>query len=161
IADGIQTVIPLYGEKYINEMKKSLSRYPEELALKLSERYLRFGPFDELRYRFQKEDNIIWAKDVISIYVKRLLGTLLGVNRKYMPGDFRKISYVIEKLEHKPENLYKRILELYNQSPKDIIEELFELIIDVFSIVEKYLPEFDISKKKELFLKPQKAFEEK
>ncbi len=161
IADGMQTVIPLYGKDYIDEIKTKFSKYPEELALKITERYFRFGPFDELRYRFQKEDNIIWAKDVISIYVKRLLGTLLGVNRKYIPGDFRKISYVIEKLEHKPKNLYKRILNLYNQSPKDIIEDLFELTKEVFAIVEKYLPEFDISKTKELFFKPQKAFDVK
>ncbi len=158
IADGLQTVIPLYGENYINELKAKLNNYPEELSLKLIERYLRFGSFDELRYRFQKEDNIIWSKDVASIYVKRLLNALLGVNRKYIPGDFRKISSVIKALEHKPENFYERILNLYNNSPQDIIEDLFGLTKEVFVIVEEYAPEFDISKSKKLFHKPQKGF---
>jgi len=87
IGDGFLTVIPLYGEEYINDVKERLQNFPAGLRLKMVERYLRFGPFDELRYRFQKEDNIIWNTDVLSIFVKRLLCSLLAVNRKYIPGD--------------------------------------------------------------------------
>jgi len=159
ISDGLQTVIPLYGEDYINDLKSRLATFPKGLTEKLLDRYLRFGPFDELRYRFQKEDNIIWAKDVTSVYIKRLLATLLGVNKCYIPGDFRKICNVIDKLEIKPDNLFERILNLYNSSPKDIVEDLFELAQEVFEIVEKHLPEYDLSKTKELFLKPQKGFD--
>jgi len=159
VADGMQTVIPIYGEDYTIEVKRRLSKFPKELSFKLIERYLRFGPFDELRYRFQKEDNIIWAKDVISIYVKRLLASLLAVNRKYIPGDFRKISSVIEKLHHKPEDLFKRILSLYNISPMNVLDELFKLTNEVFNIVEENLPEYDLSKTKERFFESQKGFE--
>jgi len=161
VADGFQTVIPLYGVEYINGIKAKLKEYPEELALKLAERYLRFGPYDELRYRFQKEDNIIWNRDVISIFIKRILSTLLAVNRKYIPGDFRKIKPVIEDLQFKPDDLYHRIMKLYTKKPIEVIEDLYNLTIEVIELVKIHLPEFDLSKVEKIFHEPQKGFEVK
>jgi len=161
VADGFQTLIPVYGADYINEIKTKLKHYPEELAYNLAKRYLRFGPFDELRYRFQKEDNIIWNRDVISIFVKRLLSSLLAVNRKYIPGDFRKIKPVIEEMKYKPDELYNRILKLHTNRPDEVIEDLYNLTSEVFELVKIHLPEFDISRVEEIFHEPQKGFEVK
>ena len=155
IGDGFLTVKPLYGEDYIQSVKDRLSQFPEGLRKKMVERYLRFGPFDELRYRFQKTENIIWNTDVISIYVKRLLSALLGLNRMYIPGDFRKVDYLINKMKHKPENLYQRILDLYSGRPVEILDKLYELTREVFDLVEKHLPEFAIAEVRAKFMEPE------
>jgi len=155
IADGFLTVIPLHGKEYINDVKERLSKFPEEMTLKMVERYLRFGPFDELRYRFQKEDNIIWSTDVISVYQKRLICTLLGVNKMYIPGDFRKISYVIEKMKIKPDNFYNRILEIYSEPPVKILDKLYDLTREVVQITEEHVPDFDSEKFNKVFNESQ------
>lgn len=155
VGDGFLTVKPLYGEDYIKSVKARLSKFPEGLRMKMVERYLRFGSFDELRYRFQKENNIIWNTDVISIYVKRLLGTLLGLNRMYMPGDFRKVDYIINKMKIKPAELYQRILNLYSGKPAMILDELNDLTLEVFDLVEEHLPDFEIAELRKKFLEPE------
>jgi predicted nucleotidyltransferase len=145
VADGLQVIIPLHGKEYLNSIQERLAPYPEELALKTVQRYLRFGPFDELRYRFQKEDNFIWISDVTNYYIKTLLNVLLGVNNKYIPGDFRKIKPVIEGLTTKPDNFYQRIFALYNGNSIDKIDELHKLCLEVFEIVANRFPNEDFS----------------
>ncbi len=157
VADGFKTVIPLFGEGYINSVKERLADYPEELAVKTVEKFMRFGSFNELKYRFQKEDNIIWTTDVKSILIKRVIGVLLGVNRMYIPGDFRKIRNVTDAFKIKPENLYSRILKIMSNPGKDILDDLYSLIVETFAIVEEHLPELDISETKSMFLDSPKS----
>ncbi|MBN2788695.1 MAG: nucleotidyltransferase domain-containing protein [Candidatus Delongbacteria bacterium] len=146
IADSFGDILPIYGEEYINSLKSRLKDFPEELQIKLVERYLRFGPFDELKYRFQKKENIIWTTDVLSIYVKRIIATLLGVNKKFIPYDFRKIERVIDGLEHKPDDLYNRIHRLFEFPRINALDDLYKLKMETIEIVEKNLPRFDTAK---------------
>ena len=157
IADGFKSIIPLYGENYINSVKERLANYPEELAVKTVQKHLRFGSIMELRYRFQKEDNIIWTTDVTSILIKRVIGVLLGINRMYIPGDFRKIKNVTDAFEIKPENLYNRIMKIMKNPGMETVEDLNFLITEIFEIIEKHMPDLDISHVKSMFLESSKS----
>ncbi len=157
IADGFQYVDPIYGHNTINRIKKEFNEFPKGLELKILKRFCKFGHFDELRYRFQKEDNFIWISKVCNFFAQNLIVILLGVNKKYIPGDFRKIKSLIDRMEFKPNNLYQRLAALYQKDPISQIDNLHSLCLEVFELVEKHCPEFDMKPVRAQFNTPQPA----
>jgi hypothetical protein len=73
----------------------------------------------------------------------------------YIPGDFRKVDYLIDKMKIRPVDLYQRILRLYDRRPVMILDELNNLTLEVFDLVEKHLPDFAIDKVRTKFLEPE------
>jgi hypothetical protein len=144
VMSGIQDALPLYGKKFVDDMKTRISDYPKGLSIALVNEHLKFPPIDELRYRTMKEDNKLRYYDVLTKVTTAIMGVLIGLNRMYMPRNFEKMKSLVDRFDVKPESVYERLNSLFTQKKEAALAELDKLILELAQIIENRLPEVDV-----------------
>lgn len=151
LLSSIQHAKPLHHPEKLEAWQNRINAYPDELAKKMIEKYLSFGP------RWGPEmlvvrDDLVFLYDLINKAQKNILGVLLGLNRMYLahPG-FKWMAQTIDAMQIKPSNLMTRMKRVYQSSPKEAVEELHSLIEDLFDLIEAHLPEFETESAKAWF----------
>ncbi|WAL59896.1 DUF4037 domain-containing protein [Thermocoleostomius sinensis] len=82
IAFHLQHAVVLYGEDLIRQWQTQLSTYPEELAVAMVQKHLKFRPFDGQRILTERLEIPMLYENKCAI-VQRLLNILFGLNRIY------------------------------------------------------------------------------
>ncbi|MEM8614330.1 MAG: hypothetical protein AAGF93_20100 [Cyanobacteria bacterium P01_H01_bin.105] len=146
---GTLVGIPLYGDTLIQRWKAKVANYPDELAQKMVEHYLKFFAIWGMQEKFAKRDTTLWYYQILVESAQNLLGVLSGLNRLYYSTfQFKRMSRFIEQMEIAPENLAARLERLFQQEPPVAVNQLEALVRETVELVEIHLPQVETSSAK-------------
>lgn len=148
ILAGIVDMLPLHGVELIEKWKNQVANYPQELAQKMVKNHLHFRGLWILNNYGIKRNDVLFLTDELLQAVKNIIGVLLGLNRLYHPVNsvkFKGMDRFINKMTITPPNLLFRLQQIFRTPPETAINSLNELIEETFALVEKHMPEVDIT----------------
>jgi Domain of unknown function (DUF4037) len=148
-AFNLQHAVILYGEDIIKYWQNRLSPYPEELAVAMVQKHLKFRPFDGQHILTERLEIPMLYENKCMI-VRWLLNLLFGLNRIYHPG-FKWTRYWVEEMKIKPPEFFARLERVFQADVASGIHELRRLIEEVFDLVERALPQVDLDRQREIF----------
>ncbi len=147
---GTLVGIPLYGEPLIQQWKARIANYPDKLAQKMVEHYLKFFAIWGMQKRLAKRDTTLWYYQILVESAQNLLGVLSGLNHLYYSTfQFKRMSRFIEQMEIAPENLTARLENLFHQAPSVAVNQLEALVQETVELVEIHMPQVDTSSAKQ------------
>jgi len=155
---AVKYAIPLYNVPLLERWKSKLAHYPDELARAM------------VRENVQLNDWCWWVDQLISredwplVYQSlsdatfQVLSILMGLNRIYHPG-FKWMNRWIGEMQITPPDLAVRIKEIFRIEPLTAMQEAQKLMLEVYELVSKHMPEVDIHQSKTMFLHWREQFE--
>ncbi len=139
--------IPLYGEELISQWKTQVADYPDALAQAMVEKYLNFVPIWTLQEQLATRDTTLFQHQIRLEAGQNILGVLAGLNRLYYTTfQFKRMEQFIQQMNIAPQNLYKRLENLYHQEPLSTASQLKALVAETVELVELHMPQIDTSK---------------
>jgi hypothetical protein len=148
-ASNLQYAVILYGEDIIKQWQNRLSPYPDDLAVAMVQKHLKFRPFDG-QYIMTDRLEIPMLYENRCMIVRWLLNLLFGLNHIYHPG-FKWTRYWVEKMKIKPPEFFARLEHIFQSDAVSGTDELRQLIEEVFDLVERTLPQVDLSQQRARF----------
>ncbi len=148
-ASNLQRAVVLYGEDIIKHWQTRLSPYPEELAVAMVQKHLKFRPFDGQQILTERLEIPMLYENNCAI-VRWLLNLLFGLNRIYYPG-FKWTRYFVEEMDIKPPEFFARLERVFQSDAVSGTCELRQLSEETFDLVEKHLPQVDLKQQRETF----------
>jgi Domain of unknown function (DUF4037) len=145
----LQRAIVLYGEDIIEHWQTRLSPYPEELAVAMVQKHLKFRPFDGQQILTERLEIPMLYENNCAI-VRWLLNMLFGLNRIYHHG-FKWTRYFVEEMSIKPPDFFARLERVFQSDAVSGTHELRQLSEETFDLVEKHLPQVDLKQQRETF----------
>jgi predicted nucleotidyltransferase len=145
----LQRAVVLYGEDIIKHWQTRLSPYPEELAVAMVQKHLKFRPFDGQQILTERLEIPMLYENNCAI-VRRLLNLLFGLNRIYHPG-FKWTRYWIQQMNIKPPDFFERLERLFRSDAVSGTHELRWLVEETFDLIEQHLPQIDLKQQREVF----------
>jgi Domain of unknown function (DUF4037) len=145
----LQRGVVLYGEDMIKHWQTRLSPYPEELAVAMVQKHLKFRPFDGQQILTERLEIPMLYENRCTI-VRWLLNLLFGLNRIYHPG-FKWTRYWVEEMSIKPPEFFARLERVFQSDVASGTHELRQLSEETFDLVEKHLPQVDLKQQRETF----------
>ncbi len=148
-ASNLQRAVALYGEDLIKHWQNRLSPYPEELAVAMVQKHLKFRPFDGQHILTERLEIPMLYENNCAI-VRWLLNLLFGVNRIYHPG-FKWTRYWVEEMSIKPSGFFNRLERVFQSDAVSGTLELRKLVEETFELVERTLPQVHLKQQREIF----------
>ncbi|MEO0985221.1 MAG: DUF4037 domain-containing protein [Cyanobacteria bacterium J06639_14] len=145
----LQHGVVLYGEDIIKHWQTRLSPYPEELAVAMVQKHLKFRPFDGQKILTERLEIPMLYENNCAI-VRWLLNLLFGLNHIYHPG-FKWTRYWIQQMNIKPPDFFERLERIFQSDALSGTSELRQLVEEVFDLVEQHLPQIDLKQQREVF----------
>ena len=148
VLEGIVDMVPLYGDQLIEQWKAKVANYPNKLAQAMVRKNLQFRPLWVLNNYGVKRDELLFLADELQQAIKKIIGVLLGLNHFYHPvtsAPFKGIDKLINKMTIAPPNLSFRLKQILREEPQTAVNQLGELIEEIFVLVDKHMPEIDIT----------------
>jgi predicted nucleotidyltransferase len=154
---GLLDAVPLYGEHLVEKWKSKVSVYPEKLAVEIVKKHLNF-PYSlgVLEKRVLERDSVSWFYELLTEIQKNILGVMIGLNKMYLPSEFKRLDWLIGKMSIKPKDFYKRINRIFEVEPNIALNELGKLIQETVELVKTHLPEVETEKIVESFMSKPK-----
>lgn len=149
IAFHLQRAVVLHGEEIIKQWQTQLSPYPEELAVAMVQKHLKFRPFDGPQILTERLEIPMLYENRCAI-VRSLLNILFGLNRFYHPG-FKWTRYWLEEMSIKPSGFFNRLEHIFQSDAASGTHELRQLVEETFDLVEQCLPQVDLKQQRETF----------
>ena len=156
-ASALQHAVVLYGEAIITHWQHRLTPYPEELALAMVQKHLRFNPFGGQEMLATRGEIPLLYENHCSI-IRRLLSLLCGLNRIYHSG-FKWTRYLVDSMTLKPQQLFGRLEHVFQADCVSGTQELRQLIEETFDLVEAHLPQIDLQPQREIFRRPYQQWD--
>lgn len=145
----LQRGVVLYGKDIIKHWQARLSPYPEELAVAMVQKHLKFRPFDGQQILIERLEILMLYENNCAI-VRWLLNLLYGLNRIYHPG-FKWTRYFVEEMSIKPPEFFARLERVFQSHAASGTHELRQLAEETFDLIEKHLPQVDLRQQHETF----------
>lgn len=140
---ALQHAIPLAGADLLEAWHVRLNHYPDELDRAVVRQHLSFGP--ELWLEMLAERNeILPLYDVFCKIGHVLLAVLLGLNRRYHPGD-KWVDQTVASLRYAPPQFVTRLNSAFHLDPMAGVQVMNGLVEEVMVLVETHMPEIDTS----------------
>ena len=152
--EGIGDMVPLHGAKLIEQWKAKVANYPDKLAQAMVRKNLQFRPLWVLNNYGVKRDDALFLTDELQQALRKIIGVLLGLNRFYHPvnsAPFKGIEKLIYKMTIAPPNLSFRLKQILREEPQTAVNQLGELIEEIFTLVEKHMSEVDTTEAREKY----------
>lgn len=143
IAEGILKGHVFRGPERYEELRERVRRYPEELAEAMVRLNLKFAPGWCIPRMGLDRGDFLFAAEFHLMNMKSILGCLMGLNRLYHWGEYKRIESLSEKLRIKPQNLYPRIKKHWDR-PEDSAEGMQALIHETLNLVAANMPQIDL-----------------
>jgi hypothetical protein len=148
---AIQHGRPLYGADLIERWRAQVATYPIALAHAMVAEYSSFRPHYLLEMLAARDDVLLLHQDLVATE-QQILSVLMGVNRVYAPHPYHKwLDWEISQLTIAPPDLNHRLRQLLRSEPRAAVEQLHQLVEETFVLIERHLPDFDISAARAVF----------
>jgi predicted nucleotidyltransferase len=143
---------PIKGDKWVEKKRRYfIEKYPDKYAEDLIKKNLTFHPRWVLdKMGLERNDTLFLYESFLDIE-KRLFAILCGINKLYHPGKFKSADFTIEKMKIKPDDLYKKFVNVFKNSEAEAIDILSGLIMETLDIVDEYMPEISTKRNREIF----------
>lgn len=148
-ASNLQRAVILYGEDIIKHWQDRISPYPEELAVAMVQKHLKFRPFNGQQILTERNEIPMLYENNCAI-MRWLLNILFALNRIYHPG-FKWTRYYVEEMSIKPPQFFARLERVFQSNAAIGTHELRLLVAETFDLVEKHLPQVDLTQQREIF----------
>jgi hypothetical protein len=143
---GILISIPLYGETLIQRWKAKVANYPDGLAQRMVEHYLKFFAIWGMQEKLARRDTTLWYYQILVEEAQNLLGVLSGLNRLYFSTfQFKRMGKFIEQMSIAPTNLTFRLESLFPAEPHVAAHQIEQLVQETLDLVDTYMPQVDTS----------------
>jgi hypothetical protein len=149
LAAAIQRAVPLHGAPLLEDWRRRLARYPQELQRAMVRRYLRFNPIwgpEMLAARGE----VLVLHEYLAGSGRKLLAVLAGLNGVYHPGN-KWVDRLIAEFAVAPADLADRLRRMFLAKARAGVEAYRELTEEVFGLVERHLPDVDTAEAKAFF----------
>jgi hypothetical protein len=141
--------VPLYGETLIQKWQAQIANYPDGLAQRMVEHYLKFFPLWGIHKKLTQRDTTLWYYQLIVESAQNLLGVLAGLNRLYYSTfQFKRMSRFIAQMEVAPDNFAARLESLFLHDAA-VVDRLEALVGETVKLVEIHMPQIDTSSAKQ------------
>lgn len=147
---GILIGVPLYGEPLIQQWKVRIANYPDGLAQRMVEHYLKFFAIWGMQEKLATRDTTLWYYQILVESVQNILGVLSGLNRLYYTTfQFKRMNRFITQMEIAPDNIADRLEGLFHQAAPVAVNELEALVRETVELVEIHMPQVDTTSAKQ------------
>jgi len=146
----------LHDTGVLDAWRHKVAEYPEGLAIAMVQKHLRFSSFGS-REMLAERNEIPLIHENNSHSVRTLLNLLFGLNRMYHPT-FKWTKYFVEEMSIAPPHLFTRLERVYQADTMSGTRELRSLIEETLDLVEKHLPQIDLTSQREEFAKPYESW---
>ena len=150
--------IPLYGDELLNKLKKKVEVYPKDLSIGMIKENIHFGNrWNNREALLKREDWLMLYKVIVSVQTN-LMGILFGLNRLYVHHPaFKWQKHSLETMKIAPKNAIDRFASILLTHPKKSVDELEEIIQEIFELIASEYPSLDLSDviDKSLFVRPK------
>jgi hypothetical protein len=142
---SLQHGITLTGDGQVERWRAKAANYPDGLQRAMLEQNLGFGRFRHAAEMLAARDDLMALYEIFLETGRQLLGTLLGLNRIYLPtpGYLKSMDETIGLMAVKPADLSGRLKRSFSIEPTAAVGELEALIEETLTLVEKHVPGFD------------------
>ncbi|MBF2008267.1 MAG: nucleotidyltransferase domain-containing protein [Chlorogloeopsis fritschii C42_A2020_084] len=143
---GIVDMLPLYNGELLAQWQKKVANYPDKLAQAMVKKHLHFRALWVLQIYGIERDDVLFLTDELLNGVKNIIGVLLGLNRLYHPINsvpFKGMDKFFNKMAIAPNQLSFRLQQIFREEPQIAVNQLGELIEEIFVLVKKHMPEVD------------------
>ena len=143
LLSAIQNHVPLYGHDLLQYWENKADTYPKELAIKIVQENLWFGPWYRPNAYSERDDVLVLYQHFI-LMQQCILKVLAALNRFYLPSaEYKWTDQFVDEMKVKPQNISLRMKEVFRVSPAEGSRKLLDLIQETILLVEKFLPEVD------------------
>lgn len=150
--------VTLSGDLVINNMKKKVSKYPYELSVAMVKENIFLGNrWNNREALLERKDWLMLYKVMVAVQTN-LMGVLFGLNCQFVHHPaFKWQKYTLSSMEVTPDNISNRLESIFLDDPKVSIRELEVIIEEMYELIQRELPEIDLSLvlDKSLFLRPK------
>ncbi|GIN37091.1 DUF4037 domain-containing protein [Heyndrickxia oleronia] len=150
----------LFGINVINELKKKVTHYPNELSKAMIKHYLDMGNrWNNREALLAREDWLMLHQVIVSVH-SNVMGVLFGLNRHYVHHPaFKWQRYSLEAMKITPKDSAKRLSSILLEPPKKSVQILEEIIQELYEIVQREYPQMDLSRfiNQSAFLRPKNS----
>ena len=138
LASTMKNAICIRNVGVLDKIKKQLEIYPEGLQKKIIEDTIKGWQINlsiEMRLILAERGDALPLLERMILDVKRILRILYAVNKQWEP-DWKWLSYIVNGLKVKPEDLEKRVNSiLHLQENFKSLENCFQLIKDTLNLI--------------------------
>ena len=138
--NGILDSVVLYGEEWVNKLRKQAAGFPESLQIKLVRHHLRFHPKWAIEKMAIERNDVLFYYETLLECTGNMIGILCGLNKIYHPGKIKGAEYTVAKMKIKPRNFRERCTGLFKQKSTDAVSELYKMIEETCDLIDKHLP---------------------
>jgi hypothetical protein len=143
LLSAIRHAIPLYGAELLKEWQTRAATYPDELAIKVIQENLWFGPWFWPEAYIERDDILVLFQHFVWIE-QCILKVLAGLNRIYYPSsEYKWMDEVIGEMKIAPLHLSSRLKQVFRVGSQEGWRQLKGLINETIALVEAHLPEVD------------------
>ncbi len=138
---AVRDGIPLHGADLLRTWQGRVAAYPEELAIKIIQENLWFGPWFCPESYAGRDDIVVLNQHFLWIE-QNMLQILAALNRIYYPSPEHKwTDELIAKMKLSPPDLASRLKQVFRVEPLEGWHRLKALIYETLDLVELHLPE--------------------
>jgi predicted nucleotidyltransferase len=138
---AILDALPLHGAPLIDRWKTQAAQYPAALAHTMVKNHLKNKPLLDLARTAAKRNDLLFFYQLITQMEENLICVLLGLNRIYHPGAFKRQAWFLDKFTLSPPNLSTRLNQIFRARPQQAIPLLESLLREIRALAKKHLPE--------------------
>jgi hypothetical protein len=142
--------IAVHGEELIGSWKARAEPYPRELALAMVRRHAQIDYFADWERFLERGRNLMLIHERFAQIERQLLLVLQAINGQYH-YKFKWLDRVISELAIAPPDLGDRLRQVMTAEVPAAAEVLRELVEEVYDLVERELPEIDVSRLRSIF----------
>ena len=142
VVSHLQHGVSLYGENIVQRWQTQIEQYPEQLAVAMVQKHLKFRSFDGQRILTQRHELPMLYENACS-FVRWILNILFAVNRIYHPG-YKWTRHWTEVMTIKPPQLFTRIESIFQSDATSGTEELGHLIEETLDLIQEHMPDIDL-----------------
>lgn len=140
---AIQHGRPLYGAELIDRWRARVASYPDALARAMLAEHLAFRPRELLEMLAARDNTLLLHRDLVDA-AQRIMDVLTALNRLYLPHPYHKwLDWEVEQMRIAPPDLAARLRRLLRAEPRAAVDQLHQLIEEIFALVEQHVLDFD------------------
>lgn len=141
LLSAVQSHVPIHGQQLLQKWKSKADTYPNELAIKIIQENLWFGPWFRPDAYSERDDILVLYQHFISME-QCIVKVLAALNRLYLPStEYKWMDQFIDEMKIKPTNLSSRMKEIFRVVPAEGSRKLLDLVNETILLIDKFLPE--------------------
>jgi hypothetical protein len=152
---GILDAVALHGAELLGGWKARAARYPDALAEAMVKRHLRFYPPWVPEKHAADRDDLLFLYEILTEAERNILGVLMGLNRVYHWGEYKRMDSFLARLPIAPVNLSSRLKAILRAEPHTAVQQLGSLIDETFALVETHMPNVNVAEVRQRYQRPR------